>query len=383
MNKKYFLVFGIFLVAFLLVFISARPRPGNCPITSNTNVVFYGETGFGGVGTLSRSWMIHFLDWWKVQDPSISYIELDSADVKSDCILTDYPNLKLYIQPGGDAYKQQNKLSSAGKSNLLNYINSGKGFFGACAGFYYTAVDYYWQGSYYNWPDMLNYYPATVEGSITDIADYDSSTPYAMALLSTGFNAIYYGGPTIGWRTTTGPAPGITEATYAAIPGELPAVIKYNNALLTSVHLEAFENDGITGLSTEDRIENYKYLGNLINEVAGTNFYVPAYTNPPEPECNDGLDNDGDGFADLTDAGCLDSVDDDESNCGDNVCEGGEIWQTCSLDCAVPQCADGVDNDGDSLIDYPADLCCISFEDNDEVDPVGPVEIFFDDYSQH
>jgi len=34
-----------------------------------------------------------------------------------------------------------------------------------------------------------------------------------------------------------------------------------------------------------------------------------------------------------------------------------------------PLCSDGLDNDGDGLIDYPADKGCTSADDNDEVDP--------------
>jgi len=320
MKLRYFLVSVATLIIVFSIFVMAAQ--GDCPIKSDTNIVFYGETGNGGVGTISKSWVIHFLDWWKQQDTNIKYVILDSRDVKTDCNLANYPNLKLYIQPGGDAYKQQNKLGSDGKTNIQNFINTGGAYFGSCAGFYYAANDYYWQGSYYNWPNMLDYYPATVEGSITDIADYDSPNPYALTPLSTDFNAIYYGGPTIEWKHTTGPAPGVTEATYTAISNNLPAIIKYNNALLTSVHLEAFENDGITGLSTQDRTENYKYLANLINEVAGTNFYVPPYLNP--------------------------------------------------------ECGDGIDNDLDGKIDYPADPGCIDANDNSEID--GPIEIFSNNF---
>ena len=119
--------------------------------------------------------------------------------------------------------------------------------------------------------------------------------------MSNGRNAIYYGGPTIGWRQTSLPQLGVKDASFASIPGELPAIIKYDNMLLTSVHLEAYENEGITGLSTSDRTENYKYLANLINEVSGTSFFVPSYF---YPECSDGLDNDGDGLTDSDDPGC-------------------------------------------------------------------------------
>ena len=50
-------------------------------------------------------------------------------------------------------------------------------------------------------------------------------------------------------------------------------------------------------------------------------------------ECRDGIDNDGDGYIDLDDAGCRNSGDGDESNCGDGVCEIGEF---CPIDCDLP-----------------------------------------------
>lgn len=347
MNKRFFLILSVLAAAIAVILVSAKPPTQPiCPIQSDTNVVFYGETGFGGVGTLSRSWLTHFLDWWKAQDPSIKYVILDSSDVKTDCNLANYPKVKVYIQPGGDAYYQQRKLGTAGKTNINNYINSGKGYVGICAGFYYTAGDYYWQGSYYNWPDLLGKY-STVEGSITDIADYDENPGYALTNVG-GFDMIYYGGPTIGWRQTPSDYPGQALLTYNAIPGNLPAAIKDNNMLLMSVHAEAYENDGITGLSTEQRIENYKWLANAINSAAGTNFSVPDYTNPPV--------------------------------CGNGVCESGEDWYSCPADCPVPACSDRIDNDGDTLIDFPNDTGCSSTIDNDETDVIGPTEIFFDGF---
>ncbi|MDP1825083.1 MAG: hypothetical protein Q8L48_17630 [Archangium sp.] len=63
--------------------------------------------------------------------------------------------------------------------------------------------------------------------------------------------------------------------------------------------------------------------------------------------CGDGLDNDADGLVDFpADPGCTSTGDIDETD--------------------VPQCSDGLDNDGDGLVDFPADPGCSSFVDNTE-----------------
>jgi len=55
----------------------------------------------------------------------------------------------------------------------------------------------------------------------------------------------------------------------------------------------------------------------------------------PNVECDDGIDNDGDGAVDLSDAGCSSSTDNDETNCGDGVCEGFETQSSCPADCGT------------------------------------------------
>jgi len=54
-----------------------------------------------------------------------------------------------------------------------------------------------------------------------------------------------------------------------------------------------------------------------------------------KPECNDKVDNDGDGWIDLDDSGCLKRGDTDETDCGDGVCEGPESCTYCPEDCGI------------------------------------------------
>ena len=112
----------------------------------------------------------------------------------------------------------------------------------------------------------------------------------------------------------------------------------------------------------------------------------------PKPECSDKVDNDGDSFIDLDDAGCIDKKDTDESNCGDSVCEGGETCLTCAADCGTcpPVCGDGncdptedcnlCVQDCGSCDNFCGDGVCDSGEDcNLCPDDCGPCENFCGD----
>ncbi|MBA3456906.1 MAG: hypothetical protein H0T42_27705 [Deltaproteobacteria bacterium] len=73
-----------------------------------------------------------------------------------------------------------------------------------------------------------------------------------------------------------------------------------------------------------------------------------------QPVCGDGLDDDGDGKLDFpADPGCVSAVDADEAD-------------DCPSGPGCPDCSDGVDNDLDSLIDYPADTTCKAASNDSE-----------------
>jgi hypothetical protein len=78
-------------------------------------------------------------------------------------------------------------------------------------------------------------------------------------------------------------------------------------------------------------------------EPDGTELSVVSWEHI-EPNCNDGVDNDGDGHTDYpADPQCDSNADDEE-----------------------PECSDGADKDGDRLTDYPDDPDCASAEDDSE-----------------
>ena len=73
---------------------------------------------------------------------------------------------------------------------------------------------------------------------------------------------------------------------------------------------------------------------------------------------------------DLSSCSCLATI----PCCGNNTCETNETVWSCAVDCGLPpefrfsltKCLDGIDNDNDGLIDYPADPgCATPFDDSE------------------
>ncbi len=62
---------------------------------------------------------------------------------------------------------------------------------------------------------------------------------------------------------------------------------------------------------------------------------IPLGPSTIKYECSDKKDNDLDGKIDMSDAGCSSRTDNDETNCGDGRCEGGEICSSCVSDCGA------------------------------------------------
>jgi hypothetical protein len=95
----------------------------------------------------------------------------------------------------------------------------------------------------------------------------------------------------------------------------------------------------------------------LLNKESGTGAATLELDVLVTPACNDGVDSDGDGLVDYpNDPGCFAGGDDSE----------------------VEDCQDGRDNDNDGFIDFPADPQCTTADKGRERNPtcgVGGLEL--------
>jgi hypothetical protein len=93
--------------------------------------------------------------------------------------------------------------------------------------------------------------------------------------------------------------------------------------------------------------------------------------------CSDGADNDGDGLIDFpADPGCADAAGIENPQCNDGFDQDldGLVDFPADPGCSSasdfteggPQCSDGIDNDADGKIDFPADTGCFSVNDPTE-----------------
>ena len=85
------------------------------------------------------------------------------------------------------------------------------------------------------------------------------------------------------------------------------------------------------------------------------------------PQCRDGLDNDGDGGIDKADADCHDGNDDDEGATSGEA--RAVLGPSAGAFDGAPSCDNGFDDDGDGATDWPEDLACADATDDGELRP--------------
>jgi hypothetical protein len=275
----------------LLLLVSASAL---CSLRKDAVVAVYAATGAGGVGDNSANWTRSFFSWFAAPNPEliVDFVEnpKDVANYYTDgCQLaTAFPNLLLWVQPGGSADNFSASLGPGGRDNLLDFAASKNGHIMAtCAGFYYSAGTYWWFDAFYPEAWMPHWWP-TVEGPLSPIAVYPD---YAPVQLSDGRTVIYWGGPVMGLNHTAAGAPnGATQlvAFDSPLAPPLGAAYRYKgefvNALFNSPHPEAVAGSGIQCappappgcITPQQQLENWRWLAGQVNALCGTQFVVPS-----------------------------------------------------------------------------------------------------------
>lgn len=265
-----------------------------CSLKKDVVVAVYAEEGWGGAGTNSVAWTKAFFSWWSSPNPTliVDFVTnaKDIANYYTDgCQLaTGFPNLKLWVQPGGSADNFSTSLGPGGRDNLLDFAASANGhYMGTCAGMYFAAGTYWWFDSFYPEAWMPHWFP-TLEGPLYPIAVYPDFAPVA---LSDGRTVLYWGGPVLGYNHTTASVPNgaIVLANYNS-PKVAPLGAAYTyagahiKALLNSAHPEAVAGSGIACqpplppgcITQEQQLQNWQWLAQQINALLGERWIVPS-----------------------------------------------------------------------------------------------------------
>jgi hypothetical protein len=172
---------------------------------------------------------------------------------------------------------------------------------------------------------------------VYDVTNMGWSKQWAITQLDNGLRTTYWGGPTHNYKHGSSNPPSSIAAGANVIAHynfdinnspvtTNPAIISYNsnnartNMLLFSAHLEAVVTEGLWDgvpfweLTTAEQNFNFKWLMEQLNLLMGTSFSTgAAFVNY---QCSDGIDNDGDGYTDMNDAGCISFTDNSESLAG-------------------------------------------------------------------
>jgi glutamine amidotransferase-like uncharacterized protein len=363
---------------------------------------------YNGAGTWepSKTAFKNFLEW-----KGLTWEEVGKNDINKKKLVGNYQGL---FMPGGWAGDYNRDIKSSGDQHIRDFISGGGAYIGMSAGAFYACDVTIWQGDVLNYPS--NIFDGDCIGPIDEIAPWPE---YVMTTMDMNLgheanvyepsqrDVLYYGEPYFvansgqemqvfaSWIVPSNPvangAPGIIGFNYGQ-----------GRVLLVGPHPEIEEDDSRDGTNFANELSDgpdgsdWPFIWTGVDWILKEPISQPPGVEPKQ--CDDGLDNDGDGLVDLADPGCVDVNDDDETDplplqqCEDGIDNDGDgaIDFPDDFGCTqgtdsnetnngVTACSDGIDNDGDGLVDQN-DLGCFNWSDDDETDPTGPVEVLFDGF---
>jgi len=164
------------------------------------------------------------------------------------------------------------------------------------------------------------------------------------------------------WTTTSIPLPGVPAA--AVVVGDFLLVSARDAATIWRIATDFAGTPEVTALAAPGRVLSFADVGSDSQVVATFRDRKSVALLSRDgamlaeaglvPQCRDGLDNDGQSGSDKDDPNCLDMDDDDESAVT------GESRDDLIVPAAVADdgsCDDGLDNDGDGLTDRTDETC--------------------------
>ncbi len=301
-----------------------------------------------------------FLEW-----KGLTWEEVNHRDINRGELIGHFDGL---FMPGGWAGTYNQRIRASGDQHIRDFVSGGGAYVGMSAGAFYACDVTIWEGDYLDYPsDMFN---GECIGPIPEIAPWPD---YTMTTMDINLNleanqyepaqrdVLYYGEPYFvpyGGQTVETFATWIVPGNPVAdgAPGIIGVEYGAGRLLLVGPHPEIEEDDSRDNNNFGEELSDgpdgsdWPFLWTALDWTMNNPISMPPGYEPPAPaSCDDGVDNDGDGLVDLADPGCENSADDDEYN----------------VPPPVPECADGVDNDSDGLVDL-ADPDCDDANDNSE-----------------
>jgi glutamine amidotransferase-like uncharacterized protein len=318
---------------------------------------------YSGSGTWepSKTAFKNFLEW-----KGLTWEEVNKNDINRKRLIGKYQGL---FMPGGWAGDYNRDIKSAGDQHIRDFINQGGAYIGMSAGAFYACDVTIWEGDVLDYPS--NIFDGDCIGPIEEIAPWPEYTMTTMSIDSSHEaniyepaqrDTLYYGEP---YFVPHSGQEMLTLASWIVpsnpVANGAPGIISFNygqgRVVLVGPHPEIEEDELRDGTNFAEELSDgpdgsdWPFLWTAVDWLFKNPITLPPGTHPKQ--CADGLDNDLDGLIDLNDPGCLSLSDDDDET-----------------DPLPPQCSDAIDNDFDGFIDFPADLGCTSPNDNDETDPI-------------
>jgi hypothetical protein len=148
---------------------------------------------------------------------------------------------------------------------------------------------------------------------------------------------------------------------YLTEPNDDPDLLLFDNIPLATPANGTVYWTGMTSISNPGYIwafgfNNGSYRGHMDDGTKRFRGWAvrDAVIPIPVAQCADGIDNDEDGLIDMDDRNCCSATDDDE------------LAHYVPAAGGLPQCSDAIDNDDDCLIDHPDDNLCARADDPSE-----------------